>query len=187
MPTKALQQNLINKIRETERFATDPGGQLYRYDNGWYQPEGRLWLARRVVQLVDSWAAKADWTPLVTNSVFSFVRDSAPLVPDTPDNSLINVRNKIVVCEAGVGRVYAIPSTPEIILTTQIPVDYDPSADCPKIIAFLREIWPGDAGNGFFEIAANMLIPRSAAMLEGHETGTDDTVAEIAGGTSAKG
>jgi putative DNA primase/helicase len=115
------------------------GTSLYFYDCGVYKCNGEEQF-KRVAQEVmgDEWRKRYVSEALEWARIAMIPSNSESI---NPDDGYINVKNGLL--DWGTGKL--IEHTPKRLSTIQLPVDYDPDANDPVIMKFLRNIMPDDA------------------------------------------
>jgi P4 family phage/plasmid primase-like protien len=142
-------------IGETERFAQDEGGKLYRYSGGVYRTRGEAFVRSRVKALCQELNRPAEWSSHVANEVVEFIRVDSPLLWERPPADVINVKNGLL----NVATRELDDHSPDHLSPVQLPVAYDPTAACPKIDKFIGEVFPEDATTLAYEIPAWLMTP----------------------------
>jgi putative DNA primase/helicase len=113
-----------------------PDGKLWRYDGGVYRSDAEKWLAAFVrAALGDEFrrnrlAEVRAWC----------MANTADRLPTQPATGIINVANGILHWRETPPRLE--PHNPESTSILQIPVAWDPEAECPTVIQFLRRVLP---------------------------------------------
>jgi putative DNA primase/helicase len=137
-------------------------GRLWRYQGGVYRPDGDAWAAEQVRDLTGDGYRRA-----YKAEVLDWCRSEQATIGDRPDRSLVNLRNGLLDWRTGELRAHS----PEARSLIQLPVDYDPAADCPAVRRFLAQVLPGDALGFAFELTGWLLVPepryRKAVLLLG--------------------
>lgn len=132
--TKFVPKFLADTIMEDFHFATmKDSDEIYYYEDGVYRPGGKAIIKEEAETQLDALTK----TYYVNESV-NYIRWATY----TPREKFNNPPNLIVV-ENGlldVDKYELKEHTPEELITTRLPVKYDPNADCPKIKKFLREV-----------------------------------------------
>jgi P4 family phage/plasmid primase-like protien len=143
-----------------ERFARDEGNALYVYRNGVYRPGAEKLIREGVKQIVPP----KKWRQQLACDTVAYIRDDAPmLVLDAREmmerqvlnlaNGLLNLKNNTLE-----------PHSPELYTTLQLPVVYDPKAECPTWDLFVATAFPQDcveAGTAY-EILAYLMEPNTS-------------------------
>ncbi len=166
---KAEQQGLLRP---------GPGGRLYRYDAGVYRPDGDDWLANFVRdELGDEFREHR------LREVRAWVRaNTRNAIPVEPTTDYVNTANGLLYWQDDPPRLKKHdPGIPSII---QIPVAWNPDAECPRILDFLTEALPDAACVDFLvEWFGYLLVPTTkfqrALMLAGPRDTGKSTVINI--------
>ena len=130
------------------------GGELFVFRDspslgGLYQPADEL------VKNVLASHMGDEWRPYRADSVLRLCFDSAPVLWESPPLTEVNVQNGIIDTVSGELR----PHSPTFRSPIQLRVNYDPTADCPRIRQFVAEVFPGDAQILGYEIAGWLCVP----------------------------
>jgi P4 family phage/plasmid primase-like protien len=91
--------------------------------------------------------------------VAEYIRADAPELWERPPVDEVNVSNGILDLHSGKLR----PHDPSYLSPVQIPTSYDPSAECPAWDKFVSEVFPEDAVELAFELAADLITPSRSA------------------------
>jgi putative DNA primase/helicase len=137
-----LVRQLAEIIASTEAFAVDSaGGLLYRYSDGVYKPDGERHVKQAVKALLVASGESRRWSRYLSDEVLAYIAVDAPeLWTEVPRNQ-INVLNGLLDLQS---HTLLLPHTPTYLSTVQLPVFYDPSADCPAWCTFLKRVLPPD-------------------------------------------
>ena len=134
---------------------------MHTYRDGVYHPTD---IALRA-HLVDVLGGR--WTPTRADGITRWLSDSAPALWDKPPLDRVNVANGIV--DVATGKIE--PHTADYLSAVQLPVVFDPSAECPQIDSFIADVFPPDAGELAYELAGLLTVPDTryelAALLVG--------------------
>ena len=143
---------VYSKTLKSYTFATDGYDPfIYDTDLGRYVPgDDRL---RRI--LADS--MKHEWSPARVNHIFTWYKDRAPKLWDTPPLDRVNVLNGIINLKSG----ELEPHSPDFLSPVQINAAWDPDAQCPAIDEFVQQVFPDDARDLFYQLAGLFLVPDS--------------------------
>ncbi len=136
-------------------FAVGEDGALLRcYDGVWYQ-DGDQWIESRATE----WLGYL-YEPEYVNKGVKFYRHAGSFnrvsfSPPHEERVVVHCANGIVdvldAIETGEG-YEPEPSTPERAWLAAIPWEYDPTATCPAIEEFFRQVLPVDAYEFWFEL-----------------------------------
>lgn len=150
------------------------GGQLFTYRDGHYQPGGRENLRERITrELGDGWKRHR------AEETIGYLTDSAPRLLEAPPVDSINLKNGIL--DLGTGKLE--PHSPDLLTPIQLPVIYDPAAECPAIAKFLAETVGLELAELVYEIAGYLATPdnrlQMALMLLGEGGGGKSTLLNV--------
>ena len=157
-----------------EAFAVDVGGRLCRYQKGVYKPDGERLVKRLVKELLGEWELAHEWSSRRADETSKYIQADAPEIPETPPTSVLNVTNGLLdITDPKNPKL--LNHSPEHLSLVQLPIDYDPAAECPELKSFVMESAPDDCENLVFEILGVLIVPglgkRWAILLVG-EGGT---------------
>lgn len=130
------------------RIGTDR--RLWRYVEGVYRPDGET-LARVAVReiLAERWRRRH------SIEVLDWLRADYASLEDRPPEGVINLSNGLLDWH----KRELSKHSPGFASTVQLPVRWEPSAQCPRINTFLAEVVPEDAIDFVFEIIGYALYP----------------------------
>ncbi len=140
-------------IRQQVPMAKTPAKTLYFYKDGVYVPEGVEAVEELLYQLLKQGGMTQLWTPEYSNAVVKYVKVASPKLWDKPLEDRINVKNGIVRWSTN----ELVPHTPEYLSTVQLPILYNPLAECPRMDKFVSEVFPEDSPHLAWEILAWMI------------------------------
>ncbi len=146
---------LADSILSADSFAIDASGLLYRCDHGVYRPVGRRFIGQRCKQLLESWKSTKSWSTSRVREVYEYIHTDAPRLWPRPPLNRLNVKNGLLDLETG----ELHPHTPDHRSSIQLPVEYDPQADCPTWHKFVEEIFPEDCSQLPWELLAWLMTP----------------------------
>jgi putative DNA primase/helicase len=118
-------------------LAVGPDGRLWLYEGGVYRLADDELRRRHVRALGDRYRAGQDAT--VRNAVID--GQNLPRLRIEPDSNRINLRNGMLDWRTGTLE----PHSPDALSTIQLPVTFDPDAECPQFSAWLAERVPADS------------------------------------------
>jgi putative DNA primase/helicase len=159
VPNKPSVKMLADAITSQEHFAQDAGGKLYRFSDGTYREYAERYIRRKVKELLVAWGRADKWTSHQASEAVEYIRADAPELWERPPLHEVNVANGILNVETKVLRDH----DPGFLSTVQIPVRYDPEARCPQWEKFVAEVFPEDAQDLAFELAADLITPSRSA------------------------
>ena len=127
---------VVKKLCESETYLhTVEDGALRVYRDGVYQADRTRNMQRSIINLLGDKV-----TPYAVDSVMSLLRDSVSAVmPSHPD--WINLQNGRLCTHS----FEVLPHDPAFASVVQLPVTYNPSADCPAITEWLADVLPDEA------------------------------------------
>ncbi|MBU4501256.1 MAG: hypothetical protein KKA79_01590 [Nanoarchaeota archaeon] len=133
-----IPRRLADAIMQRYRFRTlRDTGEVFYYNDGVYHPNGETLIKEEVSSMLQDGSNERR-----AKDVIFFVRTATYI-----DREEINANKDLVLLKNGVFDLMSMslkPFTPEIISTIQIPIEYNPNADCPMIKQFHSEILPKD-------------------------------------------
>ena len=147
---------LADAILESEAFAVDAGGKLWRYRGGVYHRDGVRHVARMTKAILARHGHADRWTTYRTKEVAAYLAADAPELWGRPPLDRVNLANGIL--DVKTRRLY--PHTPEFLSPVQLPVAFDPVAACPAWERFCGEVFPPDCADYLpWELAAWLMLP----------------------------
>jgi P4 family phage/plasmid primase-like protien len=150
-----LVKALSDAICEKDHFARDAGDRLYRFSGGTYRHFGERYIRGRVKRLLEGWGLTKRWSSHVGNEVVHYILADCPDLWDRPPDDSINVANGILEIRSGELRAH----DPGYLSPVQISVRFDSQADCPAWDRFVGEVFPEDARELAYELAADLMCP----------------------------
>lgn len=139
-------------VRELGPVMVDAQDTLWVYDAGVWRPD-RGDIRRRVVQLLGE---RMRVTHRV--QVEEVLRAEVPEIEVAPYSSLINFRNGMLRWDYDPDPSL-VDHHPEFLSTVQLPIDWDPAAECPEFDAFLADAVPEDDRQRAWEVLGYLLMP----------------------------
>ena len=169
--TAAAEESFVKVIADLickdNHFARDVGGKLFRYRDGAYRSKAETYICAEVKRLCVALEATENWSTRFANEVVEWIGVDAPELWERPPIDVVNVANGLLQLRDG----KLLPHTPEFLSPTQLPVEYDPKAKCPKIDTFVKQVFPKDAIKLAYELPAWTMTPdtsiQKAALLIG--------------------
>ena len=131
---KFIPQEVAAAVTTTHRFVTHKQSHvIWVYGNGSYIQEGEELIRAEVRVLLGDQAREGR-----VNEVVAHIRETTFTDPERfiPPVKLVNFKNGILNIETG----ELTPHTPDVIFTNELPVKWEPTAECPTIMKFLSEI-----------------------------------------------
>jgi putative DNA primase/helicase len=149
---------LTIQIQESAHFARDGGGTLYIYRDGFYKSGAENYIRQRVKELANESGHPDEWSSNFAKEVSEYIRADAPELWPIPPTGIINVEN---------GRLDVItreltPHSPEFLSPIQLPIRFDPTANGIAWQWFVEEVFPEDARDLAWEIAAWTMTPENS-------------------------
>jgi P4 family phage/plasmid primase-like protien len=150
---------LADAITEKEHFARDLGDRLYRFSDGCYRQYAERYIRRKVKEHLEGWGKTKKWSAHLANEVCEYILADAPELWERPPLDEVNLANGILNLGTAVLREH----DPRFLSPAQIPVVFDPAAKCPAWDKFVSEVFPEDARELAFELAADLMTPTRSA------------------------
>jgi len=125
------------------------GEQLYVYRAGAYRPDGETALREQIVE-----ALGPRWRKRHADETIAHLFAVAPRLHERPPLDRVNCRNGIF--DFASGELH--PHDPAILTPVQLPVDFDPDADCREVERFLSAVLPGMEQLAY-ELIGYLLLP----------------------------
>jgi len=127
-----ISKRLGDEILEKYYMFTHPRTkEIYVYSKGVWLPKGEEIIAYEVKESLGE-----SFKQYYLNEVTAYIRASTYHQPEEPPANLINLKNGIYDLETDTLKSHS----PNLYFFNQIPVEYNPDADCPKIKKFLDEV-----------------------------------------------
>jgi putative DNA primase/helicase len=149
---------LADMITADSQFAVDMGSKLYVFQNGVYRPAGESYVKRRVKAILGALGVAEQWSSRKAQEVVNYIAVDAPQLWHRPDANTVNVQNGLLDVRKRVLR----PHSPGFLSPVQIPVEYDPGAQCPAWDKFILDVFPKDTQAIAWEIPAWLMTPDTA-------------------------
>lgn len=130
-------------LQEDAKFAAGKNGLLYVYERGVYVP-AETYVDARLQDLADD-----RWSRHLRNETLAWLLGCSPGMADGLGPDLINVRNGLLVWRKGKWRLR--PHNPEVRTTMQLPVTFDPDAECPLYDRLLETSIPDASTREFLD------------------------------------
>lgn len=146
---------LADSICKDNHFAQDAGGKLDRYVDGAYRRRAEEYVKGQVKRICVNRGMAGAWNSHLANEVVEFIRVDAPELWERPPMDLINVRNGLLRVEDRTLQ----PHSPDHRSSVQLPVAFDPEADCVEIAKFVEQVFPSDAISLAYEICGCLMRP----------------------------
>jgi P4 family phage/plasmid primase-like protien len=150
-----LIKGLADAITKHDQFARDAGDRLYRFSGGVYRQYAERYIRQRVKELLEKWGRADKWSSHLASEVAAYICADAPELWERPPLHEINVLNGILNVETRELRDHDSRWRSPV----QIPVEYDADARCPEWEKFVGEVFPEDAQDLAFELAADIITP----------------------------
>ena len=155
---------LAEDVERNTFLAVGVDDRLWRYVAGAYVPDGEDYTRSEATRLLAG-SYRSEHVQQVVKHFYD--RTSGMRLSDRPAQDVIHVLNGALEWKVGTGRA----ARPEDGAIVQLPVRYDPEADCPAVHKFLTEVLPEDAVDFAYELLGYMMIPgnpyRKAVLLLG--------------------
>lgn len=121
-----------------DRAPVAAGGELLHvYRDGAYRPDGEPELREQIAE-----ALGPRWRKRHADETVAHLFAVAPRLAEHPPLGRINCRNGIFDLATG----ELAPHDPALLTPVQIPVDFDPEAECPRSRAFSAKCCQGSSG-----------------------------------------
>jgi P4 family phage/plasmid primase-like protien len=150
---------LSDAITATDYFARDLGDRLFRFSDGAYRQYAERYIRRKVKEHLEGWGRSNKWSSHLANEVCEYILADAPELWERPPLDEVNLANGILNLDTGDLREH----DPRFLSTVQIPVVFDPTAECPAWDKFVEEVFPDDARELAFGLAADLMTPNRSA------------------------
>lgn len=142
---------LVDAVRAAGPVMVDEQDHLWVYVNGVWRPD-RGDIRRRVASLLGD---RMRVTHRV--QVQEVLRANSPEIEVAPTPDLINFRNGMLRWNADPDPVL-LDHHPEYLSTVQLPVEWEPAAECPEFDAFLAAAVPADDLDRAWQVLGYLLM-----------------------------
>lgn len=142
-------------IQNGLNFAVDQGGRLYYYNAGAYRPNGEQLVEEATLHIFEASRMINKWKPAHTDGVMRYIKARCPHIETEPITTHLNVMNGLINLETGILE----PHSPQYLSTIQLPITYDPAAECPAWFSFIRDVFPADSQMVAWELLASIVVP----------------------------
>lgn len=143
---------VIRHLQRNQPFAITSEGSIAVYRNGVYRPD-RVAFKSAAVDLLEHRYRSGHLQTLIDVAEARAFR-AGLRIPDHMNQPLLNCANGLVDLRTG----ELLDHSPEYLMTSQIPVMYDPWAECPTYDQWIKEVVP-DQIDDLEEATATMLDP----------------------------
>jgi P4 family phage/plasmid primase-like protien len=144
-----------------ERFAWNEGERLHIFAGGAYREPGLQLIRETGQRLMRQWGVEKQWNKGLADQTHEWVLLQSRRLWERPPDDRICLLNGIY----NLNTHRLEPHTPDWLSPIQLPVAYDPTADCPAWDAFLAAVLPADAyaAQVTFQLTALLMIPYTGA------------------------
>lgn len=130
------------------------GQLLYTYNNGVYEKGTVNQLTNKIFNVLDDLYMKRHATNVIeTFEAMNYITPSE----FNKDDGFINTKNGLLNWKTG----ELLDHTPDRISTIQLAVKYNPKANDPNVLKFIKSVVPEDCINTLFEMVGYFLIPKT--------------------------
>lgn len=154
-PEPGLTKMLGDHIAKENHFACEPDGTLYVFRCGVYQPQGDRIVKRAVKHTLERWGRSKEWSKHRANEVLEYISIDSPELWQRPLLDMINLSNGLLDVENRELRQH----DPNFLSPVQLPIVYDPRAQCPEWETFIGQVFPADAQELPWELVAWLMLP----------------------------
>ena len=106
-------------------------------------------------QLLGRLRLSSKWTSHKAEEVVRYIEVDSPMLWDRPRTDVVNVRNGLL----NVNTRTLSEHSPDHLSPVQLPVDFDPHAQCPAWDKFIRQVLASDSEAIGWEIPAWLMTP----------------------------
>jgi P4 family phage/plasmid primase-like protien len=150
----AFANRLAMMIARDHPIALGPGGGLYFYRDGRYHPADDNWVRNRIFDYLPTGSSSSfRYSIRVRKEVTDLLFRGIPELWEKPPSGQMAVRNGIVHLRDNTLQ----PARPQWLSTVQLPIYYNPEAECPKWDQFLLDVFPSDCIALAWEIMGSCL------------------------------
>jgi P4 family phage/plasmid primase-like protien len=148
-------EKIAQLIGNDTYFARDEGDRFYVFENGIYRSSGKHYIRRRVKEIMVERNKVDAWDSQTAEDLIKWFAADARLLKKEPPGLQVNLLNGILDLNS---RILS-PHDPDFLWPIQLPIAYDPKADCPCWNYFINSWFPEDAIRIAYQIPAALLIP----------------------------
>jgi P4 family phage/plasmid primase-like protien len=151
--TASMVEWLVAEKAFINHFARDVGEKLYLYEGGVYKPKGE----ERICKLTKAVVPGENWSSHLASETIERVRVDSCYLLEQPALKVLNLQNGLLDLD----KLELKPHSPGYLSAVQLPVRYDPKAECPAWEKQINETFPPDtvqAGTAW-EIVAWLMVP----------------------------
>ena len=148
-------RQLADVIEESDHFAIDAGGDLYRFSGGRYAGRAARYVKSRVKRILIEADQTDRWSSRLASEITEYVSADASTLWERPPTDVLNCPNGLLDLRTRTLR----PHSPTHLSTVQIAAIYDPLAACPATEKFVSEVYPSDAVAFAWEFRAWLMRP----------------------------
>ena len=149
-----LTRRLSDAILSEHHFADDGGRELHVFRDGTYHEGGSRVIEREVKRILLMWKEDSSWTSHRVDEVIRYIQADCASLWVRPPLDTLNLKNGLLAVESRVLR----PHSPDFLSSVQLPVAFDPEAGCPEWEKFVREVFPDDAEELAWQLAAWLML-----------------------------
>jgi len=150
--------NLIaDAICEDDSFARDAGGRLHFWHKGTYSPRANIRIAARTKGLLKAWARPDQWSSAKASEVGEYIGADCPELWQSPPLDRLNLLNGVLDVKTN----ELLPHSPDFLSPIQLPIKFDPKAECGAWDALAEVVLPEDCYETMYEIAALLMLPQT--------------------------
>lgn len=156
---------LAGRLLAGHHFAleAEAGDALYVYEGGVYRRGGERFVRAWVIQELDDAGLRHHWTPDLWKGVAEHLRAQAPVLWARPPDDTLNLRNGLLRLSPSTTGAVAqlVPHSPRHLVAVQLPVAFDPQADCPATERFYAQVLEPDVflAGVHWEVYASVAVP----------------------------
>jgi hypothetical protein len=147
--------HLAEAITAKHAFAKDIGGLLHVFRDGCYRPDGASQVHQQVKIILARLKQSPQWRSHGSEEVVKYIAVDVPLLWERPPLDQVNVINGLLNVSTG----KLLPHSPEFLSPIQLPVRFDPAAQCPRWDEFVATTFPTDAEAIAWEIIGWLMTP----------------------------
>jgi len=131
-----IPQRMGQTLKAESYFSLGEDFGLYRYEGGVYRPDGEAHARARIRDLLAERFKRRH-----LDDTLAWLKAETATIPAAPPERVLNVANGLLDWRTGELR----PHTPEHRSAIQLPVAWNPDAECPAIDDFLADVLPDEA------------------------------------------
>lgn len=153
--------DLVAMITSKCHFAVNSAGSLHYYENGCFYEGAERLVAKAYGEILDGIGKSNEWKKKDRDALITKISDLAPKLQEWLYDDSINFKNCLYNWENNFVRYYHkdVVDSPPYLTTVQLPINYNPDAECPEWDKFVKRLFPEGAEEVAYKIIAYLMVP----------------------------